>query len=156
MKIYTLESEMTAAVPLQEAFAFFEDPRNLARITPPELGFRITSREPVVMRRGAEIAYRIRVSGVPLGWKTRITDYDPPFSFTDEQAAGPYRLWRHRHTFRASAGGAVVADRVEYALPLGWIGRMAHTLFVRRKLRGIFDYRREALAGILGVATTAK
>ena len=73
MKIYTLESEMTVAVPLQEAFAFFEDPRNLARITPPELGFRITSREPVVMHRGAEIAYRIRVSGVPLGWKTRIT-----------------------------------------------------------------------------------
>jgi ligand-binding SRPBCC domain-containing protein len=148
VKVYVLERETTVPVPLLQAFAFFEDPGNLARITPPWMRFQITSPGKVEMRRGAEIVYRIRVAGIPLKWKTVITEYDPPRSFVDEQAAGPYRLWRHRHGFRAAPGGTAVSDRVEYALPFGWIGRAAHAVYVQRQLRRIFDYRTQALARI--------
>jgi ligand-binding SRPBCC domain-containing protein len=146
MKIYTLERRMTLPVGQAEAFSFFEDPRNLARITPPWLGFRIVNAAPVEMRQGAEIRYRIKVAGIPLTWKTLITEYQPPSYFVDRQAAGPYRLWIHRHEFREAPGGTEVSDRVDYALPFGWLGRIAHSLFVRRRLRQIFDYRHDALA----------
>lgn len=139
---------MTVPAEPATAFAFFAEPRNLARITPPWLGFRILGSEPPEMRRGAEIRYRIRVAGIPLTWKTRITDYDPPFAFTDTQTAGPYRLWLHRHEFHADPQGTLVSDRVDYALPFGGAGRIVHRLFVERRLRAIFDYRSEALARI--------
>jgi ligand-binding SRPBCC domain-containing protein len=141
---------------LLEAFAFFQDPYNLARITPPSLAFRIANRERVEMRRGAEITYGIRVAGVPLSWKTIITAYDPPSLFVDEQAAGPYRFWRHTHTFRPTPAGTIVADRVDYALPFGWAGRIVHALYVARRLRRIFDYRQEMLARIFERPSTER
>ncbi len=156
MKIYTLECEMLAPVAVRDAFEIFQDPYNLARITPAWLNFRITSPGRVEIRRGAEITYRIRWAGMPLSWKTIITEYEPPFFFVDEQARGPYKLWRHRHTFRPTEGGTIVGDRVEYALPLGWLGRAVHWLVVRRQLRRIFAYRREALLELMRNAPTAK
>jgi ligand-binding SRPBCC domain-containing protein len=153
MEPHVIESGMIAPVSIREAFAVFEDPYNLARITPPWLRFRVTSRERVVMREGAEITYRIRWMGLPLRWRTVITGYEPPFSFVDEQAAGPYVLWRHRHTFTPSGNGTLVADRVEYVLPFGWLGRLFHRLIVRRQLERIFAFRRQALAGLWREAT---
>ncbi len=152
MKIYSLERRITVPAAVAETFAFFENPRNLARITPPWLGFRILNPEPVAMSHGAEIDYRIRVAGVPLAWKTLITEYEPPFLFTDQQIAGPYLFWRHRHEFHPTPEGTEVRDRVDYALPLGFLGRAAHRLYVGRKLREIFDYRAETLARIFNSA----
>lgn len=149
MKLYILECEMSAPLSVREAFEIFEDPYNLAKITPPWLNFRITSDGKLEMRRGAEITYRIRWAGIPLSWKTAITEYEPPFFFVDEQARGPYRYWRHRHTFRPTEGGTIVGDRVEYALPFGWLGRIVHALFLRRQLRQIFAYRQKALAALM-------
>ncbi|MEO8028544.1 MAG: SRPBCC family protein, partial [Bryobacteraceae bacterium] len=108
---------MTLPRSMDETFAVFEDPRNLARITPPWLNFRITTPEPIVMRQGANIDYRIQWLGLPISWRTLITAYQPPSFFVDQQVQGPYSLWRHRHTFRQSEGGTAVADRVEYELP---------------------------------------
>ena len=156
MKTYRLERRMTVPVSLRDAFAFFEDPQNLARITPPSLKLRITSPPPIRMRKGAEIAYQIRWLGLPLSWKTLITEYEPPFFFVDEQAAGPYAYWRHRHDFKPSEYGALVSDRVDYALPFGPLGRLAHRMAVRRQLQDIFGYRQEALAAILTDAPMAK
>jgi len=133
-----------------EVFKFFQDPRNLARITPPELGFQVTTRGPIEMREGAEIDYTIRWLGMPMKWRTLITDYRPPSLFIDEQLRGPYKLWRHRHDFREVDGASVISDRVEYELPLGVLGRFAHALFVCRQLRGIFVYRQRTIAQILG------
>jgi len=155
MKTYRLESSISLPVSLREAFAFFEDPHNLARITPPWLNFRITSPERIQMRKGAGIDYQIRWLGLPLNWKTVITEYEPPFFFVDEQAAGPYAYWRHRHDFKPTEYGALVSDRVDYALPLGPLGRLAHRLAVRAQLQEIFDYRQNALAGILNGQATA-
>jgi ligand-binding SRPBCC domain-containing protein len=156
MKIYRLESSISVPVSLQEAFAFFENPHNLARITPAWLNFRIVSPERIQMRKGAEIDYQIRWLGLPLRWKTVITEYEPPFFFVDEQAAGPYAYWHHRHDFKPTEYGALVSDRVDYALPFGPVGRLAHRLAVRNQLQEIFAYRQDALAAILTGATAAK
>ncbi len=153
---YRLERSVSVPVSLREAFAFFEDPYNLARLTPPWLSFRITSPERIHMRKGAEITYRIRWLGMALNWKTVIAEYEPPFFFVDEQASGPYAFWRHRHDFKPAECGAIVSDSVEYALPFGQLGRLAHYFVVRRQLEGIFDYRQEALGRILTGTATAK
>jgi ligand-binding SRPBCC domain-containing protein len=156
MKTYTLLRETIVAASLQDAFAFFQNPSNLARITPPWLNFQITSREPVQMRKGAEIEYRIRWLSLGIKWKTRITEYEPPFYFIDEQESGPYRYWHHQHTFKPAVMGTIVCDRVDYALPLGWLGRAVHWVLVRRQLNQIFDYRQQILSGIFASAPTAR
>ena len=156
MKTYSLECSVSVPVSLQEAFAFFENPHNLARITPPSLNFRIASPERIQMRKGAEIDYQIRWLGLPLKWKTAIAEYEPPFFFVDEQVAGPYAYWHHRHDFKPTEYGALVSDRVDYALSFGPLGRLAHGLAVRRQLQAIFDYRQNALSAILTGAPMAK
>jgi ligand-binding SRPBCC domain-containing protein len=131
-------------------FPFFAEAGNLARLTPPELAFAFETPLPVAMRAGAEIAYRLRLWGVPFRWRTRIAAWDPPHGFVDEQIRGPYRLWRHTHTFRSAGdGGTIMLDRVEYALPLAPLGELAH-FAVRRQLERIFDYRRDAVAELFG------
>jgi ligand-binding SRPBCC domain-containing protein len=102
-----------------------------------------------MMRAGAEIDYTIRWFGLPLKWKTRIVEYEPPNRFIDEQMRGPYRLWRHRHTFRETAAGTVIADSVDYRLPFGAPGVAAHALIVRRQLIAIFRFRQRAIAKLL-------
>jgi ligand-binding SRPBCC domain-containing protein len=135
---------------LPNTFKVFEDPYNLAKITPPWLNFRVTSTERVQMRKGAEIQYVIRWLRVPVRWETIITEYDPPHRFVDEQERGPYTLWRHHHTFEETAEGTQVKDRVEYRLPLGWVGRLVHATVVRRQLLAIFRYRQRELARMFG------
>ena len=126
-------------------FPFFADAWNLEAITPPELRFRILTPPPLEMREGALLEYRLALWGMPLRWRTRITAWDPPHRFVDEQIRGPYRSWRHTHQFRlVGDGGTIMLDRVEYALPFAPFGELAHFL-VRRHLERIFDYRREVI-----------
>jgi ligand-binding SRPBCC domain-containing protein len=146
---FVLECEMTTSASLRDAFTVFENPYNLARITPSWLNFRILD-EGVEMRNGAEISYRIRWLGLSMKWKTLITAYEPPFHFVDEQVRGPYTLWRHLHTFRPSTEGTVVSDRVEYILPLGFLGRLAHSAMVAAQLKQIFRFRQRKLAKLIG------
>ncbi|MCS7026575.1 MAG: SRPBCC family protein [Bryobacteraceae bacterium] len=142
---YLLRTQMIAPVSLEEAFAIFEDPRNLAKITPPWLNFRILTPEPITMKRGAVFDYRFRWFGLPLSWQTIITDYEPPFYFVDFQAKGPYRLWRHRHSFKPSVEGTIVTDEVEFILPFGWLGKMALKFAVAEQLKEIFRFRQQTL-----------
>lgn len=134
---------------LDETFDFFARPENLGRITPPWLGFRLTS-DDVAMRQGLRLHYRIRPLGIPRPWVSEITLYRPPHRFVDEQVRGPYRRWHHEHRFRAVDGGTEVTDEVTYALPFGVLGRLAHALLVRRQLEWIFEYRRRTLVELLG------
>jgi ligand-binding SRPBCC domain-containing protein len=140
-KRYVLEKRMLIERPVDEVFAFFEDPHNLAKITPPEMGFRITKIEGLPVRAGTRIEYRIRILGVPQRWVAEIAEYEPGRRFVDVQIAGPYRSWRHEHTFEPLDGYTVMSDRVEYELPFGLAGRVAQAAVVSRQLQRIFDYR---------------
>lgn len=139
-----LERTQFVPRPRPEVFAFFADARNLERLTPAFLRFRIT-KHPVEMKSGALIEYRLRLYGVPVKWRSRIDSFDPERSFTDVQVAGPYRRWVHRHDFVKVPGGTEVRDVVEYEMPLGAIGALARRVFVVRSLRRIFDFRRQAV-----------
>ena len=145
-----LERITTVDAPLEEVFRFFSDPRNLGKITPPAMGFNILAAPDRALRVGDRIEYRIKVLGMPLRWVTRITSWRQNESFSDFQEKGPYRRWLHTHTFRASGNGVEMHDRVEYELPLGWVGELAAGWFIRRQLRGIFDYRAEAIHAAFG------
>ena len=146
MAPFTLERTQRIAADPAELTAFFESPRNLERITPPWLRFRIRSCTDDPVREGTRISYRLRINGLPVRWESLITEYDPGRSFTDTMLRGPYRRWVHRHDFRVVGGGVDVIDRVEYELPLGVVGRLVHHLWVRRQVEDIFAYRAKVIA----------
>jgi ligand-binding SRPBCC domain-containing protein len=126
---------------LEEVFAFFKDPYNLESITPPWLRFRIIEATDREVREGTGIRYRLRLRGVPFRWESRIAEFTPGVSFADEQVTGPYARWYHRHLFHRTAEGVVIEDLVEYRMPFGALGRLVHTLVVRKELARIFDHR---------------
>jgi ligand-binding SRPBCC domain-containing protein len=150
-KIHVLERQQRVELPLEEVFPFYADAGNLERITPPWVGFEVTTPQPIEMGVGALIEYRLRLHGIPVRWRTRIEAWDPPHQFVDAQLSGPYSLWHHTHTFRADGEGAtILGDRVRYAIPFGPLGEVARALLVKRDLERIFDYRRDAVAALLG------
>lgn len=134
-------------MPIERAFDFYSDTHNLAVLTPPWVHFELLTPEPVTMKPGTLLDYKLRLHGVPVRWQTRIETWEPPVRFVDIQLKGPYSLWEHTHLFEEDGDGAtVIHDRVRYAIPLGPLGTIAHRLFVRRDLERIFDYRSEAVA----------
>lgn len=145
MQCATLRSRQLVQATLDEVFPFFSDARNLERLTPPWLRFKIVTPEPIPMAAGALIDYRLTWRGLPLRWRTEIEAWEPPFFFVDRQVRGPYRLWRHEHHFEVHRGGTMVEDRVSYSA-IG--GRLAHRLIVTRDVEAIFAYRREALSSL--------
>jgi len=150
-RIHVIERRQRIARPLDEVFPFYADAANLERITPPWLGFEVTTPMPIEMRVGALIAYRLKLHGIPVRWRTRIEEWQPPHRFVDAQLSGPSSLWHHTHTFEADGPDAtILGDRVRYAIPFGRAGELARALFVTHDLDSIFDYRRDAVAASLG------
>jgi ligand-binding SRPBCC domain-containing protein len=148
VRIHRLEREQFLPFPLGHVFDFFAEARNLEQITPPLLGFRVVGDEPIEMRAGALIEYRLRLHGVGVDWLTRIEEWEPGVRFVDQQLVGPYELWHHTHTFEERDGGTLMRDSVRYALPLWPLGELAMPL-VRRDLDQIFDFRRDSVEGLL-------
>jgi uncharacterized protein YbjT (DUF2867 family)/ligand-binding SRPBCC domain-containing protein len=150
MTTHRLVASQLVSRPLDEVFPFFAAPENLARLTPPGMRFELRSGDRA-MRAGLAIEYRLRplpMLPVRVGWQTRIEAYDPPNVFSDVQARGPYRSWDHRHSFEAVDGGTLVRDEVEYELPLGPLGGVAHRLAVRSQLAELFRFRARTIAAI--------
>jgi ligand-binding SRPBCC domain-containing protein len=149
MSVRLLEREQIVAKPPAEVFAFFAQARNLEELTPSWLRFEVITPEPVEMRVGTMIDYRLRLHGVPMRWTSVIDEWEPVRRFVDRQTRGPYRLWHHTHEFEPHPEGTIVSDRVRYQIPLGPIGGLADAAFVRRDLARVFDYRREAVVRLL-------
>jgi ligand-binding SRPBCC domain-containing protein len=146
----TFRASTFIAAPLPDVFAFFSDPANLGRITPPKMRFGITSAPAGPLRDGDRIDYSIRIFGLPVRWTTLIDSWTDNASFSDLQERGPYRYWRHVHTFRAVEGGVLMEDEVQYELPFGRVGELFGGWFVRREVEKIFAYRGDVIRQIFG------
>jgi ligand-binding SRPBCC domain-containing protein len=145
---YVLQRQAFIRAPLDQVFGFFADARNLEEITPGWLRFRVLTRDPIEMRAGTRIRYRLRIAGFPVRWDTCIDSWEPGRFFVDRQESGPYRLWVHTHAFQPLGDGVLMEDQVRYALPFGLLGRLAHAVWVRAALAQIFDYRFERIQKI--------
>jgi len=151
MRLFRLTTVQRLPISLGEAWDFFSDPRNLPKITPPSMGFSVTSELPARMYAGMIVTYKVRpLAGIPVTWVTEITHVDRPRFFVDEQRFGPYRFWHHQHHFREIEGGVEMRDLVHYALPFGVVGGAVRRLMVGPQLTRIFTYRREILAERFG------
>lgn len=152
MKLYRLQRVQRLPVSVETAWAFFSDPRNLQRITPPSLDLRLRSGfETGVMYPGMILVFRVRpFLGLPVTWVTEITHVDEPRLFVDEQRFGPYRFWHHKHLFRPVSGGVEMEDLVDYALPPVPFPGIANRFLVGAKLVEIFDFRRHVLEELFG------
>lgn len=149
MAEHILTRDLTLDLPIEEVFDFFSDAVNLEQITPPELNFRITTPQPINIKKGTLIDYKLRMRGFPMTWQTVISEWEPPYSFTDEALKSPYNQWIHRHTFTdLEENKTLIEDEVKYRLPLEPLGDLAHW-FVRRELNYIFDFRQKAVKKIL-------
>jgi hypothetical protein len=155
MRVHTFKRTQRFKQPLHIVFSFFQNPENLARITPSSLGFKMLTPSPIQMRQGVVIDYTVSPLLIPMRWTTLIAEYDPPHTFVDIQLKGPYSMWHHTHSFRAIEGGTEMTDDVRFVMPLLILGDIVHTLVVRRQLEEIFDFRARAIAEFLSSQTTA-
>lgn len=151
-KFYTLSKEQTLPCTLDEAWSFFSSPKNLSKITPDYLGFEITSPDLAKnMYPGQIISYKVSpLLGIKLNWMTEITHVEDRKYFVDNQRFGPYKMWHHQHWFEEVPEGVKMKDTITYVLPFGILGRIAHTLFIKKQLEGIFDYRKVVTDRLFG------
>ncbi len=146
---FMLETELWIPTPRARAFEFFADARNLESLTPPWLGFRILTPQPIEMKEGALIDYQIRLRGLPMTWRTLISTWEPGHRFVDTQLRGPYREWIHEHAFSDERGGTLCRDTVRYRVPGG---TLVNRWLVEPDVRRIFGFRRETMKNLFAAA----
>jgi len=140
-KTYILKRQVNIEQPLQKVFDFFSKAQNLEILTPNWLKFKILTHPPIEMKKGALIDYQIKLFGLPMNWKTEISEWQPPHFFIDTQLKGPYTKWVHKHHFKEVENGTEITDIVNYQLPGGLLAPAAHSLIVKHQLKSIFDFR---------------
>lgn len=147
MSTFHYSTEQFLPVHIDKAWEFFSSAQNLSLITPAEMQMKITS-APLEKEiyAGMRIRYRLKpLLGIPVNWQTEISRVDKPYSFVDKQIRGPYSLWEHTHSFVEKGNGVLIKDHVKYKLPFGLIGTLVHTLIVKKKIKDIFEYRKNML-----------
>ena len=153
MAIYQMHKELAVAASLEEAWEFISSPSNLRKITPDYMGFEITTHGlPDKIYPGLMISYKVRpLMGIKMTWLTEITQVREPYYFVDEQRAGPYALWHHEHSLKATENGVLMSDLITYRPPGGPLGALANRLFIHKQLMGIFLFRELALKKHFGL-----
>ncbi len=152
MAAHSIKTVQKIPISLERAWDFFSNPANLQAITPDDMGFKVISKHHGdTMYAGQIIEYTVKpVLGIPLYWMTEITQVKDMEYFIDEQRFGPYSLWHHQHHFKAIPGGVEMTDIVHYKNPLGFLGNIANGIFVRNKLKQIFNYRFQKVEEMFG------
>ena len=152
MAVYSIKTVQQLPVPLSQAWEFFSNPANLQKITPAKMGFKtISGNHGGKMYAGQIIEYTVKpVLGITLYWMTEITHVKDHEYFIDEQRFGPYSLWHHQHHFRSLKAGVEMTDIVHYKIPWRILGDIANTLFVKKQLDGIFEYRFKKVEELFG------
>ncbi len=146
--LHTFQTSMTLPLPLTRVFPFFANAANLERITPPELRFQIVTPQLLPIQKNRLIEYRFRLFGISFSWLARISKWNPPYEFVDEQLRGPYKQWVHTHRFQEHDGETVIDDEVAYRLPFSLLGEITFPLACWQ-LRRIFAFRQEAIRNLL-------
>ena len=143
MAVHSIKTVQKIPVSVQEAWNFFSSPANLQTITPGNIGFKVISKyHGEKMYTGQVIEYKVSpFLSIPLYWMTEITHADELKYFVDVQRKGPYSFWHHQHHFKEIKGGVEMTDIVHYKNPLGFIGEVANSIFIKRQLKKIFEYR---------------
>jgi ligand-binding SRPBCC domain-containing protein len=152
MAVHSIKTVQKIPVSLNEAWDFFSTPSNLDAITPGDMKFKtISKHHGEKMYTGQIIEYKVSpVFNIPLYWMTEITHVKYGEYFIDEQRRGPYSLWHHQHHFKEIDGGVEMTDIVHYKNPLGIIGEIANSLFVKKQLRKIFEFRFRKVEDLFG------
>lgn len=142
-EISQLKSEQFLPITIDEAWAFFSSPKNLKKITPKSMGFDITSSNvDEEMYQGQIITYKVSpFAGIKTNWVTEITHVENKKYFVDEQRVGPYQIWHHEHLFKVVENGIKMKDIVTYKVPFGILGMILNKLFIKKRLKNIFEYR---------------
>lgn len=132
---------------IEDCWDFFSSPSNLSVITPPDMNFRIQFPEPMpAMYQGLIIRYTVSpLLGIPLEWITEITHVKDHDYFVDNQLKGPFKLWHHQHFFKETSEGTLMRDVVNYELPLGILGGILGGSIVKKRVQGIFDFRKSVI-----------
>jgi ligand-binding SRPBCC domain-containing protein len=151
--MYQFQTEHFLPISIEEAWDFFSSPKNLSKITPVELDFQIlTDLDDKEIYDGMKIAYTVRpMLGIKVYWETKIHDVTQHQRFTDTQIKGPYKVWEHTHVFKQIENGIMMFDSIDYEIPFGIFGKFAHRLFVKKKIEGIFDFRKQVLNNIFQI-----
>jgi len=152
MKSYQVKFSQNLPISLSKAWDFFSSPANLAKITPDDMEFIVTSQGAEgKMYPGMIITYKVSpLFGVHLSWMTEITQVEPEKYFIDEQRFGPFKFWHHQHHFKSIEGGVEMTDILTYGLPLGFLGRLAHRIMVKNKIKEIFIFREQKVNEMFG------
>lgn len=143
MAFYQFTATQKIPASIEQVWDFISSPNNLKEITPAYMGFEITSGGlPEKMYPGMIISYKVSpLLGIKMTWVTEITIVENHRYFVDEQRMGPYAMWHHQHKIEAIEGGVLMTDIVSYQPPFGFLGAIANALFIRGKLKEIFDFR---------------
>lgn len=135
---------------VDQVFGFFSEAKNLQEITPPWLEFKIKGMSTDSIQKDTHLDYQLKIHEIPVKWTTLITHWEPNKKFQDVQLKGPYDQWHHTHTFETLGDGTLVTDRVQYRVPLGFLGQAVGGFFVKRDIEKIFEYRKKKIESLLG------
>lgn len=151
MAFYQIKAEQQVNASIEEVWDFISSPKNLKKITPPYMGFEITSESPEKMYPGMIISYKVSpLLGLKMNWVTEITQVQNLAFFVDEQRIGPYKIWHHQHHLEQNDRGVLMKDIVTYQPPFGFLGKIANGLIIKKQLNEIFDYRKMAVDAFFG------
>jgi len=145
---FILDHKQWIPASTHQVWDFFSSEKNLEKLTPAFLKFRVDSMSTASIEENSLISYRLKIHGLPVKWRSKIINYDPENSFQDIQLSGPYRTWNHTHRFMELGEGTLIQDFVKYKIPLGAIGGLFANTFVKNDIEKIFQYRRKKVSDI--------